>query len=308
MGSDTAPLGVRFSRAGSGEPLVLVHGIGHRRQAWDPVIPLLARHREVIAIDLPGFGQSPGLPVGTRYDLETTMTNFAVAFADLGLERPHVAGNSMGGALALELGARGLVASVTALSPAGFWSPTERAYAIALLGYLHMSAQVPDTVLRRFARTPALRLRTMQALHAHPERITEQRFLDDARALRDAVGFRRTAAYGRTYACRAVPTCPTTIAWGDRDRVLPHRQADIARRRLPRAVQVSLTGCGHVPMIDDPQLVAQVLLLASDQASSDTRTQRADTARVEGTFSVPLPIGSAAPRSVAAGDLGARTG
>ena len=118
---------VSYARVGRGEPLVLLHGIGHHRQAWDPVVDILATEREVIAVDLPGFGASPALPDGLAYDLSTTNTVLAALFEALDLDRPHVAGNSLGGLLALELGRGKLVRSVTALSPAGFWTQAERA-------------------------------------------------------------------------------------------------------------------------------------------------------------------------------------
>src|SRR5829696_908562 len=103
-----------YTRVGSGEPLLLLHGIGHHRQAWDPVVDILATERDVIAVDLPGFGASPGLPDGLAYDLATTTAVFGAFCEALELDRPHVAGNSLGGLLALELGREQLVRSVTA--------------------------------------------------------------------------------------------------------------------------------------------------------------------------------------------------
>src|SRR5919197_4829701 len=124
-------MAIAFDRHGSGPPLVLLHGIGSRRGVWDPVVATLARSRRVIALDIPGFGNSP--PDGS----EPTAAGFAARlegwFAEQGLERPHVAGNSMGGAIALELARRGCVASVAAISPAGFWTPRERTYAQSTL-------------------------------------------------------------------------------------------------------------------------------------------------------------------------------
>jgi pimeloyl-ACP methyl ester carboxylesterase len=262
-------LDIRYSRTGSGEPLVLIHGIGHRREAWDPVVPLLAADRDVIAVDLPGFGESPGLPAGMVYDMPTTITNFKRFIDDLGIRPPHIAGNSLGGAIALELGAAGLARSVIGLAPAGFWTAAERRYAIALLTSLRMSTRIPDAVLRGIAANPRLRRETIRSIYARPERIDEERFLGDARAMRDAVAFKPTAAAGKRYHCRAVPAVPTTIAWGARDRVLLPRQADIARRRLPKAVHISLPGCGHVPMGDDPELIAEVILRGSAAVESD---------------------------------------
>lgn len=259
---------IRYTRSGRGEPLLLVHGIGHRRQAWDPVLGLLTAHHDVIAVDLPGFGESPGLPDGMAYDLPTTVANFRDFYEHLGIDPPHVVGNSLGGALALELGAAGLARTVTALSPAGFWSAGERHYALALLTSLRMTTFVPDVVVRRIAATPRLRREALRPVYAHPERVDAELFLAEARAMRTAVGFAPTAATGRAYSCRAVPDVPVTIAWGDRDRVLLPRQADIARRRLPGAVHVSLPGCGHVPMGDDPELVAELILLGTGRQAA----------------------------------------
>jgi pimeloyl-ACP methyl ester carboxylesterase len=262
-------LDIRYTRVGTGEPLLLVHGIGHRRAAWDPVVPLLAEEREVIALDLPGFGESPGLPDGMAYDMQTTIANFGAFIDDLGVDAPHIAGNSLGGAIALELGAAGLVCSVTALAPAGFWTATERRYAVALLSSLRMSTRIPESMLRRIAANPRLRRQSVRTIYSRPDRIDEVRFLGDAIAIRDSVAFKPTAAAGKTYHCRATPSIPTTIAWGDRDRVLLPRQASIARRRLPKADHISLPGCGHVPMGDDPELIAKVILRGSASAQSD---------------------------------------
>lgn len=256
----TATPSFATSRVGDGPPVVLIHGIGHRRQAWDPIVPALAAEREVIAIDLPGFGESAGLPEDLSYDMPTTMDNLAKAFVELGLDRPHVVGNSLGGAIALELGALDLARSVTALSPAGFWNTAEREYALALLNAVRASAMVPDAVLRQISKSRLVRSRTMAPIFAHPERISADSFLADARLLRSAPAFVPTVRAGRSYDCHAVPVVPTTIAWGEKDRIMPVRQVKTAKDRLPGARFVRLPGCGHVPMIDDPELVAQVIL------------------------------------------------
>ena len=106
-------MNLNYKRAGSGEPLVLIHGIGSRWQMWEPVIPLLQPHRDVIALDLPGFAQSPPPPPGTPPGIDSLVRLVAEFFPSLGIERPHVAGNSLGGWIALELAKRGLVRSAT---------------------------------------------------------------------------------------------------------------------------------------------------------------------------------------------------
>lgn len=130
-----------YARVGTGEPLLLLHGIGHHRQAWDPVVHILAAEREVIAVDLPGFGESPALPDGLTHDLGTVVPTLGGLCEALEIERPHVAGNSLGGLLALELGREKLVRSVTAISPAGFWSPVERRYAFGVLLAMRQGAR-----------------------------------------------------------------------------------------------------------------------------------------------------------------------
>src|SRR5215218_8516885 len=114
---------LEHSRTGSGPPIVLIHGIGLDREVWDPLVPLLAHEHEVIAVDLPGFGASA--PLAGAPSVEA----LAAAVEELGLERPHVAGNSLGGGIALELGRRGWARSVCAISPIGFAAGRERGYA-----------------------------------------------------------------------------------------------------------------------------------------------------------------------------------
>jgi len=110
-----------YTRSGAGAPLVLLHGIGSSRHAWGPVVPALAAHFTVIAVDLPGFGDSRPGPA----HIEPTPAALAAAVAqlldDLGLTSPHLAGNSLGGWVALELAAIRPAASLTLLSPAGLW-------------------------------------------------------------------------------------------------------------------------------------------------------------------------------------------
>jgi pimeloyl-ACP methyl ester carboxylesterase len=103
------------------EPLLLVHGLGASASVWDPVVPLLAREREVIALDLPGFGIAPSLPP----EVEPTAAALAAALRDQlaarGIDTFDVAGNSLGAWVGLELGRLGAARSVTCLSPAGLW-------------------------------------------------------------------------------------------------------------------------------------------------------------------------------------------
>lgn len=255
-------LSVVYERAGEGEPLLLLHGIGHHRQAWDPVFEILAAEYDVIAVDLPGFGESPALPDGLPYDISTVVSVLGGLCEALEIERPHVAGNSLGGLLALELGREKLVRSVTALSPAGFWTPGERRYAFnTLLAMRHGARLLPLPLIERLSRTAAGRATLTSTIYARPGRRSPEAVVAETLALRAAEGFEQTLAAGRDVLFGDdVPGVAVTVAWGTRDRILLRRQGVRAKRAVPGARLVRLPGCGHVPMNDDPALVARVVL------------------------------------------------
>src|SRR6266516_544516 len=115
-------------RAGAGEPLVLVHGTGSQWQAFRPVLGPLAARRDVIAPDLPGFGDSPALAAQSPHTPRALAAAVAELLDALGLETAHLAGFSLGGGVAYELGLLGRARSVTAISPIGFWTAREAAY------------------------------------------------------------------------------------------------------------------------------------------------------------------------------------
>ncbi|WP_328945834.1 alpha/beta fold hydrolase [Streptomyces sp. NBC_00250] len=251
-----------YERRGSGEPLLLLHGIGHHWQAWEPVLDILAAERDVIAVDLPGFGASDELPDGCPYDLATVGSVLGAFCEAVGIERPHVAGNSLGGLLALQLGREKLVRSVTALSPAGFWSEGERRYAFVTLRAMRGAARsLPVPVIERLSRTSAGRAVLTSTIYARPGRRSPSAVHAETLALRGATGFRQTLAAGGSVRFRDdLPAVPVTVAWGTRDRLLLPRQGIRAKHTIPAARLVRLPGCGHVPMSDDPALVARVIL------------------------------------------------
>ncbi|MER5813075.1 alpha/beta fold hydrolase [Streptomyces sp. NPDC002033] len=276
------PTTVTYAREGAGEPLLLLHGIGHHLQAWQPVSDVLAADHDVIAVDLPGFGASGPLPAGVPYDLATVATALGALCAALGVERPHVAGNSLGGLLALEMGRRGLVRSVTALSPAGFWSQAERRYAFGALRAMRAGARaLPLPALERLSRSALGRAALTGTIYARPAHRSPEAVVAETLALREATGFEATlAAGGSVRFTDDVPGIPVTIAWGSRDRLLPRRQGVRAKRTVPGARLVKLAGCGHVPMNDDPALVARVIRdtarsSAADAAAESTAAQAA---------------------------------
>jgi pimeloyl-ACP methyl ester carboxylesterase len=276
---------INFYRRGAGSPLVLLHGIGHRWQAWRPVLDRLAERHDVVAVDLPGYGLSPPLPDGIGHDLGGSMRMLGMIFQELGMARPHVAGNSLGGLISVEAASRGMVASATALSPAGFWTNLGKARALAMLRAMRVGALAPTPAHELLLGNARLRAATLSTLYAHPERIDRISVADDMAALRGSTSFNLTMRAGREYSGwqGSPPAVPVTIAWGEKDRILPPRQAQRAAQLLPDAHHVMLPHCGHVPMSDDPDLVAKVILdtCARAEPASPARAEQQARAAAE---------------------------
>jgi pimeloyl-ACP methyl ester carboxylesterase len=259
--------GLAYERHGTGPALVLLHGVGHRRQAWQPVLDLLTPHRTVIMVDLPGHGDSPPLRTEGRPAIRAIADEIVAFFDALGLDRPHVAGNSLGGALALVAGAGGRAATVTTLSPAGFWvNRWQYGYARAAFRFAQRAGAALRPLVLALTRIPLTCGFTQAAFVARTSNITPEHAMADALAFlraRDAVF--AILSDRRSFTDTVPASVPVTIGWGTRDLMLRPSQARVAMRRLPHARFVPLPGCGHVPMTDDPRLVARLLLEGSDR-------------------------------------------
>lgn len=266
----TDSIEVVYERRGVGSPLVLLHGIGHRWQAWSPVLDRLAEHHDVIAVDLPGFGASP-LAADRDYTMPGAVKMAAEMFTSFGLDRPHVAGNSLGGVLSIELASRGLVRSATALAPAGFWSARDRAWALYVLTMIRAGARGPAWLRAALVNRKLSRMLGACVLYGRPSSLLAAEVLADMTALAAAPAFDLVARAGRNYVFAGpAPTVPTTVVWGSRDRILWPRQARRAALLLPEATHVMLPGCGHVPMSDDPTRIADLILATCARAALDT--------------------------------------
>jgi pimeloyl-ACP methyl ester carboxylesterase len=254
-------------RTGSGPPLVLVHGLGSYRGMWRPVLELVAAEREVIAVDLPGFGDSPPLSNGDG-PTAPALTRAVLDLVDeLGIERPHIAGNSLGGWIALEAAKSGRVASATALSPAGFSTHGEQRWASALLTTTRRAGElsVRRGGLDAVAGSALGRTVTVAHLVARPWRWRGEDLAEAMRKLAAAPGFwdtKREMDVMRFGGGEAIDV-PVTIAWAQHDYILLRRQAARAAAAIPGARRITLAGCGHVPTGDDPELVARTLLAGS---------------------------------------------
>lgn len=257
---------VNYHREGVGPPLLLLHGVGHHWQAWQPVIELLSGEFDLIAADSPGFGRSAPLPARTELTIPAYARAFERFLGGLGLERPHVAGNSMGGAIALELARRGVVASVTAFSPAGFWTRRERRFCRISLSALARTPRAARPTIEAIARSRVGRKALFQQTFGRPERIPPDEAVATLRDAWAAPSFAAALSAFDDYSFghgEELGATPVTIAWGIHDRLLLYaRQAPRARARLPRARHLSL-GAGHVPFYDDPAAVAETIRIAT---------------------------------------------
>ncbi len=263
-----------YTRRGVGEPLVLLHGIGHRHAAFEPVIDELAQHYDVIAADLPGLGDSPPLPPGTGYSADNVVRAIVENFELWGIERPHVAGNSLGGLLSIALAQEGHARSATGLSPAGFFYPWSLLQAALVLVPLKLGSYLPAPVLRALSRTTFGRFITGWALYERPGRYSPDRVYGDMLAMKHAKGFWayfvRCLPLGLASppAFRRPARVPITIAWGAKDKILPKSQAKLAARRMDGLEFVTLHGCGHVPMGDSPAQVIAAIEATTARAST----------------------------------------
>jgi pimeloyl-ACP methyl ester carboxylesterase len=244
-------------RGGGGEPLVLIHGLGHTWRGWKPMLPLLEERFDVLAVDLPGFGYSPPLPAGVDSSPENLADAVESAMEAAAFETPHLAGNSLGGWVSLELARRGRAATVTALSPAGLATRREGGWAAGVLRaerWLARNAPAPEALLRN----PVGRSLLAGVNFARPWKIDPDDLVEQTRLLANAPGFEPTLGKTLGVQVRGLDAlrCPVLVLWGTLDVILLPRQGRRFERLIPNAELRYLKGLGHVPMSDDPDLLA----------------------------------------------------
>lgn len=254
---------ISYDRTGSGPPLVLLHGLGSNRGIWEPVTGTLARERDVIAPDLPGFGASPPLAA------IPTARALAVAVAglldDLGVARAHVAGNSLGGWVAVELAKLDRALSLTLLSPAGLWrrgAPRWSRY--SLRANRALAGRIPAA--ERMLRSRAGRAVLLWQFFGRPDRVPPQDAIAATRSFATCPGFDPTFRALRDMRMTGARdlTVPVTVAFGSRDWLLLRGQTRHYAELPDSTRSAELPGCGHVPTWDDPQRVAHLILRAGE--------------------------------------------
>jgi pimeloyl-ACP methyl ester carboxylesterase len=259
-------LQLSWNCAGTGEPLLLLHGIGSTHDDFSALRPRLDAGYRVLAPDLPGHGRSPALPVRPTIDAIT-----AALLADLdelGVGQVHVLGNSIGARVALELAVRGRARSVVAIAPSGLNTPPERLHQGLLMSANRLALRGLRPVIPLAARTVLGRSLLLAGLRSTPWLAGE----DEARALRngfaDADGFWDMLWWG---ILTDVPTgldridCPVVLAQGTRDLVAV-AQTPRYLAAIPSARFVPLFGAGHAPQSDTPEPILRLVAQATAAA------------------------------------------
>jgi pimeloyl-ACP methyl ester carboxylesterase len=250
-------------------PLVLMHGIAMSGGVWQDVVPLLAARHKVFTPT--ALGHRGGPPVQRRPVRIWDVIDSAERYLDEhGLARPHLAGNSMGGFVALELARRGRAESVCAFSPAGFWSDALRARAMNKVRRSAAMGRLTRPIIPLVMKSAALRRRGVRDVAWHGDRISAARVVE---ITDDGVGCTVTNEVFSTDEEQVAPLdrlpCPITIAWPEKDALLPvglYEKA--ARERIPHATFTILPDVGHAPMLDDPELVARTILAVTGAAKN----------------------------------------
>lgn len=250
-------------RRGGGRPLLLVHGLGAGWRSWAPILDELAEYREVIAVDLPGFGETP--PLTGEVSIATLTDSVADFIREQGLDAVSTVGQSMGGRIVLELARRGIGGDTVALDPGGFWSHRELVVFGATLRPSIALVRALRGMLPALLGNPVGRTLLLAQFSARPWALSQETVLPDVRGLADspATGAAMDAlTKGPTQQGAPTGTAPgrVTIGWGRRDLVTVPKQAARATELFPDAVLHWFERCGHYPQWDVPREATRLIL------------------------------------------------
>jgi pimeloyl-ACP methyl ester carboxylesterase len=260
-------------REGSGEPLVLFHGILSSERVWRRVAPLLAEDHDVIVPTALGHHGGPR-PENRPVSIEDVIDAGERVLDELGLEKAHLAGNSMGGWMSLELARRGRALSACAISPAGFWEEDwpERDRAFELLFTTIREARRGKRLVGPLSRSSRFRRWAMRDVAVRGHRVSREDFMAGSEDIVGCYVAEEMIGPGYSLAAFEEAPCPVTIAWAAEDRLFP---LDVYRERaegfVPGARFMVLEDCGHVPMYDDPRLIAETIRSTARSAAGSSR-------------------------------------
>jgi abhydrolase domain-containing protein 6 len=237
-----------YSEGGQGEPVLLLHGFGASADNWNRFASRLTKRYRVIAPDLPGWGQSTRLAVES-YGYPRQVERLRQFLEQLGLERFHLVGHSMGGFIAAAYAARypEKVATLGLIAPHGVVEPraSELAKSVAAGDNWLVATSVPefDRLLNNvFARRPYLPKSVFRLLAQHAIRNSAKSATIFAEMQTNEPPLEEQLAR---------ITAPALIIWGDQDRVLDVSSAEVFRQRIQRSEVLLLPGSGHMPLVEN---------------------------------------------------------
>ncbi len=244
-----------------------MHGVTGSGRIWQDVVPLLSEHHDVHAPTL--LGHSGGPAIQRRPARVSDVVDATERYLDEhGLARPHLAGYSLGGWVAIELARRGRAASVCAFSPAGFWWDSDsHQHLLGKIRRARAQGRVSRPIAPLVLRLAAVRRLGLRDVACHGDRLTAARVLE---VMDDAIDCPFMDDYSPDEQAEPLDPlpCPVTLAWAQFDRLVPAATyGQTARERLPSATWVLLPGVGHIPMFDDPVLVARTILAVTGVAA-----------------------------------------
>lgn len=267
-------------RGGAGTPLVLLHGLTGTWRAWRPVLPALEAEHEVLAPTLPGHHRGPPFTHGDPVTLARLADGTERILDAAGIDAAHLVGNSLGGWVAIELGRRGRARSITALSPAGGWTDARdvRRVVRLLSSGQRTLAHAERLGFYSLVRRPRFRRLAFRTVMEHGERVPPA---DAIEMMRDAVGcdvFAAFLAWVRDAeplaAAVSEQSYPIRVAWAEHDRTIPfQRYGRPLLEAMAGAEHITLPHVGHMPMYDDPALVARTILEITRRADRVTPRQ-----------------------------------
>ena len=257
-------MSIHFTRVGTGKPLLLIHGLGGTNHSWDPISRPLTQTREVIALDLPGHGQSPAeIDSGTFDGLARSLD----AWLDReGLVGVDMVGSSMGARLVLEMVRRGRAGAVVALDPGGFWHGWERTFFKLTIAASIRLVRAIKPKLPMITRNVAGRTALVAQLSARPWALDSALLAQELQSFANTETFDalvRDLAGGALQRGPSEPRPPIVVGWGRKDRLCLPRQAARAMTAFPNAKLHWFERSGHFPMWDQPQEAVRVILDAT---------------------------------------------
>ncbi|GAB3344794.1 alpha/beta fold hydrolase [Modestobacter lapidis] len=254
---------MHHERLGEGVPLLLVHGLGSTWRTWAPVLDGLSARREVIVVDLPGFGETPPLSGDlTIAALADALTTF---IDDHGLTGVDLVGSSVGARLVLELARRGVGGDTVALDPGGFWSPMQKRAFQVSIGTSIRLVRALQPALPLLTSHPVGRTALLAQLSSRPWALPQELVLRELQSWAGSAGYDSlldALVHGPDQQGAPVGSTPgrVVIGWGRQDRVVTPAQAAAAMARFPGAELHWFDRCGHFPMWDQPQETIRLIL------------------------------------------------